>query len=153
LTQLAILARRTRLGLFAALLVVTLSGCKHLRGALLWAPETFGLVRVSDNLYIEEGADEPTRALLQEAMARAEKAFQAAYGEVLSHPVIHACLSDECLYRFGAHGTFGKAYGNHLLLSRRGMNWHPTRPKIVTTASVPLLPRVIRRALPLKSPR
>jgi hypothetical protein len=105
-------------------MVSSLSGCTHLRGALLWAPETFGFVKVSANVYIEEGADEPTRVLLQEAVARAEKAIQAAYGEVLSRPVVHACISDKCLYRFGGQGTFGKAYANRLLLSHRGMNWH-----------------------------
>ena len=113
-----------RVWLLAAFLAVALSGCTHLRGALLWAPETFGLVRVSENLYIEEGADEPTRAMLQVAMARAQAAIHAAYGEVRSRPVVHACLSDACLARFGGQGTFGKAYANRLLLSRRGMNWH-----------------------------
>jgi hypothetical protein len=124
LPQLARFARFTRLGLVAALVLLTLSGCKHLRGGLLWAPETFGFVRISENLFIEQGADEASQALLLDAVAQAENAIRAAYGEVLSRPVVHACLSDECLYRFGGQGTFGKAYANHLLLSRRGMNWH-----------------------------
>ena len=120
--------RSIRLYLFAAvvvvLVVVVLFGGKHLRSGLLWAPETFGLSRVSENLYIEEGTDDATRASLQAAMSRAEVAIQAAYGGVLSRPVVHACFSEACLARFGGQGTFGKAYANRLLLSRRGMNWH-----------------------------
>lgn len=116
--------RALRIWLLAALAIFALSGCAHLRGGLLWAPETFGLIRVSDNLYIEEGADEPTRATLQEAMTRAQSVIHAAYGDVRSRPIVHACLSSECLARFGGQGTFGKAYGNHLLLAPRGMNWH-----------------------------
>ena len=116
--------RFTRPWLLAAVLALTLGGCTNLRGGKLWAPEAFGLVRVSENLYVEAGADAPTQASLQDAMRRAEGAMQAAYGQLLSRPVVHACLSEECLYRFGGQGTFAKVYGNRILLSKRGMNWH-----------------------------
>ena len=120
--------RAIRLYLLAAMVVVlvvfVLIGGKHLRGGLLWAPETFGFSQVSEDLYIEEGADAATRATLQAAMSRAEAAIRDAYGGVLSRPVVHACLSQDCLVRFGGQGTFGKAYANRLLLSRRGMSWH-----------------------------
>lgn len=116
--------RRTRPWFVAAMVAVLLSGCSTLRGGKLLAPEAFGFERVSDNLYIEAGADAPTLALLQDAIRRAEVSMQRAYGEVLSRPVVHACLSDQCLYRFGGEGTFAKVYGNRILLSRRGMNWH-----------------------------
>jgi hypothetical protein len=90
----------------------------------LWAPETFGFVPVANKLFIEAGADEEARAQLQDAMRQAEQAMHAAYGEVLSHPVVHACLSDQCLDAVGAKGTFAKVYGNRIVLSRRGLNWH-----------------------------
>lgn len=118
------LYKRTCHWLLMALLVLLTNGCSTVRGGKLWAPEMFGLVRVSDRLYIEEGADAPTLALLQGAMLRAEAAIQRTYGSVLSRPVVHACLSDQCLYRFGGQGVFAKVYGNRILLSRRGMNWH-----------------------------
>lgn len=110
--------------LVVAMLAVLLSGCSTLRGGRLLAPETFGFERVADNVYVEAGADAATRALLQDELRRAEVAMHAVYGEVLSSPVVHACLSDQCLYRFGGEGTFAKVYGNRILLSRRGMNWH-----------------------------
>lgn len=116
--------RRTRPWLLAALLAIFLSGCSSLRGGKLWAPETFGFVPVAHKLYIEAGADEATRAQLQDAMRQAEQAMQSTYGEVLSQPVVHACLTEQCLQAFGGEGTFAKVYGNRILLSRRGLNWH-----------------------------
>ncbi len=38
--------------------------------------------------------------------------------------MVHACLSAQCLYAFGGQGTFAKVYGNRVVLSRRGLNWH-----------------------------
>ncbi|MBY0573580.1 MAG: hypothetical protein K2P84_07855 [Undibacterium sp.] len=114
-------------GLLAVMLVmlaVLLSGCSTLRGGRLLAPETFGFERVTDKVYIEAGADAATRTLLQDEIRRAEQAMQVTYGAALSQPVFHACLSEQCLYHFGGEGTFAKAYGNRILLSRRGLNWH-----------------------------
>lgn len=118
------MGRRVGRRLAAALLALSLAGCSTLRGGKLWAPETFGFVPVANKLFIEAGADEEARAQLQDAMRQAEQAMHAAYGEVLSHPVVHACLSDQCLDAVGAKGTFAKVYGNRIVLSRRGLNWH-----------------------------
>ena len=67
-----IVGRFTRPWLLAATFSLILGGCTTLRGGKLWAPETFGFVRVSGNLYVEAGADAPTQASLQDAMRRAE---------------------------------------------------------------------------------
>lgn len=118
------IGKRAFRGLVAGLLVLSLAGCSNLRGGKLWAPETFGFVPVARNLYIEASADEATRAQLQAAMHQAEQAIQSTFGEVWSQPVVHACLTEQCLYAFGGQGTFAKVYGNRILLSRRGLNWH-----------------------------
>lgn len=75
---------RARRRLVAALLALSLSGCSSLRGGKLWAPETFGLVPIAPNLYIEAGADETTREQLQDAMRQAEQAMHTVFGDVLS---------------------------------------------------------------------
>lgn len=116
--------RQARRWWAAALLSLSLGGCSTLRGGKLWAPEAFGFVPVANNLYIEAGADEATRAQLKDAMRQAGHAMRTAYGDVLSQPLVHACLSDQCLDAVGAKGTFAKVYGAHIVLSRRGLNWH-----------------------------
>ncbi len=116
--------RSTRRWLTLAVLALSLSGCSTLRGGKLWAPETFGLVPVAPSLYIEAGADEAARKQLQDAMRLAEQAMRATFGDLLSQPVVHACLSEPCLAAFGAQGTFAKVYGKRIVLSRRGLNWH-----------------------------
>jgi hypothetical protein len=101
-----------------------LGGCNTLSGAKLLAPGCFDLVAVNDQLYVEAQADAPTRQSLLRAIERAEWQMRAAYGELRSRPIIHACISAACLARFGGAGNFAKVYGNRILLSARGANWH-----------------------------
>ena len=101
-----------------------LSGCSLLQSGKILAPESFGLVQVTPDLYVEPGTDAPTRAALQEDIIKAESAVRAAYGSVLSRPVVHACMSEACYERFGGHGSIAKVYGDRILLSPRGLDWH-----------------------------
>ena len=105
-------------------LLALLGGCSVLRGGKLFAPESFGLLRVSSDIFVEAGTDEATQAKLREDMDKAESAIRAAYGRVESHPVVNACITERCLESFGGKGTFAKVYGNRILLSPRGLNWH-----------------------------
>lgn len=102
-----------------------LSGCSALQGGKLLAPETFGLTPVTSNLYVEMGTDESTRDSLRNAMARAEQAIHSAYGSVSARPKVHACITEECYAAFGGgRGSMAKVYGDRILLSPRGLNWH-----------------------------
>lgn len=106
------------------LLLVFLPGCGIVQGAKLYAPETFGLNPITPNIYVESGTDKHTQAILREAFDKAESAIRSAYGDVKAHPVIHACVTEQCLDYFGGKDTLAKVYGNRILLSPRGLNWH-----------------------------
>jgi hypothetical protein len=114
-----------QLWIVALLLIAGLpSGCSVLQGGKLLAPESFGLISVAPNIYIEAGADETARDNLREAMDKAEEAIRVAYGSANSRPIVHACITEECYEAFGGRGSVAKVYGNRILLSPRGLNWH-----------------------------
>jgi hypothetical protein len=93
--------------------------------AKLLMPESFGLSQIGPNIYLESGADETTRTTLREAMVKAESSIRAAYGSVVSRPIVHACISKECYESFGGRGAErAKIFGDRILLSPRGLNWH-----------------------------
>ena len=107
--------------LFAGLI----GGCSILRGGKLLAPQSFGLTAVAPSIYVEAGADEATRIKLREAMERAESAIRTAYGGVRSSPTVNACITEACYEAFGGgRGSIAKVFGNRILLSPRGLNWH-----------------------------
>ena len=107
-----------------ALLACLIGGCSNLRGATLLMPEHFGLTQIGPNVYIEAGAEEKARAELRDAMTKAESAIRAAYGSVESRPIVHACITEGCYESFGGMGSRAKVYGDRILLSPRGFNWH-----------------------------
>jgi len=114
-----------RLWIIALLLTASLlSGCSVLQGSKLLAPESFGLTSVAPNIYVEAGADETVRGNLREAMDKAEEAIRLTYGSANSRPIVHACITEECYETFGGRGSVAKVYGNRILLSPRGLNWH-----------------------------
>ena len=101
-----------------------IGGCNLLQSGKLFAPEGFGLIPVSPNIYVERGADETIRTTVRDAKDRAEEAIRAAYGSVHSHPMVYACVSEACYEAFGGRGSVAKVYGDRILLSPRGLNWH-----------------------------
>ncbi|HZX33415.1 MAG TPA: hypothetical protein VFF03_18845 [Rhodocyclaceae bacterium] len=112
-----------RYKLLAIPLLALLGGCSVLQGGKLYAPESFGLIPVAPNLYVEPGTDEATQTRLIAEMATAERVIRAAYGDAKAHPVVHACITETCLESFGGKGTLAKVYGNRILLSPRGLRW------------------------------
>ena len=113
------------LSIIIVLLLASLcGGCSLLQASKLLAPESFGLSPITSSIYVEAGADEATRTKLRDAMEKAEGAIRANYGSVNSHPLVHACVSDECYKAFGGRGSVAKVYGDRILLSPRGLNWH-----------------------------
>ncbi len=87
-------------------------------------PVSSGLIQVTPNIYVEADADEATRLKLRNAMEKAETAIRAAYGDVASTPIVNACISEGCYESFGGSGSRAKVYGDRILLSPRGLNWH-----------------------------
>ncbi len=110
--------------MLSTIVCILLSGCSDLAGAKLLLPEQFGLTQVEENLYIEEGASEASRSALRSAVKDAEAAVQSAYGTITSSPVVNACISEACYEKFGGMGSKAKIYGNYILLSPRGLDWH-----------------------------
>jgi hypothetical protein len=90
----------------------------------LLAPESFGLIPIAPHLYVEAGTDEATQVRLRADIARAEAAIQMAYGSVSARPNVHACITDKCFWQFGGRGKRAKVFGQRILLSPRGLNWH-----------------------------
>jgi hypothetical protein len=119
-------ARGTRLrhALAALALACGLGGCSVLQGGKLFAPETAGLERIAPDVYVEAGADAATRQEVLDAVARAQQAVRSAFGSVRAQPIFHACISEGCYERFGGRGSTAKVYGDHVLLSPRGLSWH-----------------------------
>lgn len=105
-----------------------LSGCGMLHSVAqsgkLLAPESFGLIPIAPHLYVEAGTDEATRDRLRADMARAEEAILKAYGSVSARPTVHACVTEKCFAAFGGRGEVAKVFGQRILLSKRGLNWH-----------------------------
>lgn len=102
-----------------------IGGCSIFQPTKFLAPESFGLSPVTPSIYVEAGADEATRAMLSDAMEKAESAIRAAYGGVISRPIVHACITQECYVSFGGRGAErAKIFGDRILLSPRGLNWH-----------------------------
>jgi hypothetical protein len=105
-----------------------MSGCGMLhsvaRSGKLLAPESFGLIPIEPHLYVEVGTDASTQDRLRADMARAEAVILNAYGSVSARPTVHACVTEKCYAALGGRGEMGKVFGQRILLSPRGLNWH-----------------------------
>lgn len=105
-----------------------LSGCGMLHSVAqsgkLLAPESFGLIPIAPHLYVEAGTDEATRDRLRADMDRAEAAIRRAFGSVSARPTVHACITETCYAAFGGRSDVAKVFGQRILLSPRGLNWH-----------------------------
>ena len=104
--------------------LVILQGCSLLQAVKLYAPETFGFVLVGPNIYIEQTADDAAKSQLREAMAKAKEAISGTFGDAKASAVVNACVTERCFWAHGGRGEIAKAYGNRILLSPRGLNWH-----------------------------
>ena len=104
--------------------LVILQGCSLLQAGKLYAPETFGFVAVGPNIYIEQTADDAAKSQLREAMAKAKEAISGTFGDAKASAVVNACVTERCFWAHGGRGEIAKAYGNRILLSPRGLNWH-----------------------------
>ena len=110
--------------IFFVVIFSVLNGCSNAKGVFLLLPETNGLVEIEKDVYIDESANDENRRKLSEAVIFARDAIEHHYGSVESRPTIHACISVECYRRFGGNTEIAKVFGNYILLSPQGFNWH-----------------------------
>lgn len=106
------------------LFAVITSGCTVIQSGKMLAPESFGLTPIAPNIYVEKGMDNSIQVEIREGTGKAKEAIHAAYGSVNSRPKIHACATEKCYEAFGGRGEMAKVFGDRILLSPRGLNWH-----------------------------
>ncbi|WP_371323472.1 hypothetical protein VX159_13835 [Dechloromonas sp. ZY10] len=110
---------------FALLPIVAfLGGCSLLQAGKLYAPETFGFVPVTPNIYVEQAADAATKTKLREAMDKAKDVITNTFGDTKASPTVYACITEHCFWAVGGRGAIAKVYGDRIILSPRGLNWH-----------------------------
>lgn len=97
-----------------------LGGCNSLPTA-----REAGLVAIASNVYVEPNMENTQRAYLLQTVAHAQDAIGRAYGNVLSHPPIYACMTEACYTRMGGTtDTTAEALDDRLVLSPQALDWH-----------------------------
>lgn len=109
-----------------ALALVTLSlctACSTINSAKLWMPESFGMVAVAPQIYVDPAMEDSERTQLLAAIEAARQRIRIYYGSILCNPQIIACATEECFQKSGGVTARAKAYGStKLLLSPRGIS-------------------------------
>lgn len=96
------------------------SACNNLPSA-----SEAGLVAIAPNIYVEPEMDHMGRAYLLQTVRDAQHAIGTAYGNVLSHPPVYACMTETCYTRMGGStGTTAEALDDRLVLSPGALDWH-----------------------------
>jgi len=107
--------------IIAFFLAIAPAACSTLKSAKLWAPESFGMVSIAPQIYVDPAMEESARAELAEAINSARQRIRLYYGSILSDPEIIACSTEKCFQKTGGVTARAKAYGaSKLLLSPRG---------------------------------
>ena len=105
-----------------SLLLLGTSGCSYINASKLVAPEMFGMVKISNSVYVEDIMPEKKRLELLKNHEIARKNIELMYGDVLSKPDVIACSTEQCYQRFGGTTSRAKNYGGStFLLSPRGV--------------------------------
>jgi len=112
--------------LFSMLLItatlVLVSGCSYMKAMKTFSPETFGMEKISDYVYVNPEMSKNSREKILEYVKESRKNIVAIYGGVKSTPDVIACSTEECYRKFGGVTSKAKNYGGvSFLLSPRGM--------------------------------
>jgi hypothetical protein len=106
------------------LLAVVLSGCGNLRSWRMWTPETAGMVRIAERLYVEPAMTPAQVEDLRIQIDRGRARVEAFYGSVTTEPAIVACVTEVCSRRMGSLGDRAAAFGDFAIrLSHDGRAW------------------------------
>ena len=99
-----------------------ITGCSTVKSAKLWAPETFGMVQIAPQIYVEKQLSENQQKSLLKAVDTARQRIHLYFGSVLSKPEILACATETCYQSLGGMTSRATAYGeSKILLSPRGL--------------------------------
>lgn len=105
---------------FLLLLMLAMGGCNSLP-----TPQEAGMTPVAANIYAEPALDNVGRVQLVLAVDDARQLLGNAYGGVVTHPTILACMTDSCYTRVGgSHGSAAEALDDRIVLSPRGQDRH-----------------------------
>ncbi len=98
------------------------TGCSTVKSAKLWAPETFGMIQVAPQIYMEQKVSDDQRESLLKAVNSARQRIHLYFGSLLSKPEIVACVTETCYQSLGGMTSRAKAHGeSKILLSPRGL--------------------------------
>ncbi len=94
------------------------------RGAKMLAPNWFGFVEISKDIYVDQAMPSPQRAEIIQTVHSAQTRVSQFFGDLKGHPKIFACSTEACFVanNFGSTPK-GQAYGSaSLMLSPRGQD-------------------------------
>jgi len=103
---------------------LAVSGCFAVRGAKTLAPNWFGFVEISKDIYVDKAMLSSQRIEVIKTVRSAQARVSQFFGGLDGHPKIFACSTEECFVAndFGATPK-GQAYGSSaLMLSPRGQD-------------------------------
>lgn len=111
---------------YLAIIVISLAvaGCSVVRGTKALAPDWFGFVEISKDIYVDESMPSAQRMDLLKTAQAAQARVSQFFGGLDGHPKILACSTEACFVAndFGKTPK-GQAYGSSaLILSPRGLN-------------------------------
>ena len=99
-------------------------GCSVVRGTKALAPDWFGFVEISKDIYVDKSMPSSQRMDFLKTAQAAQARVSQFFGGLDGHPKILACSTETCFVAndFGATPK-GQAYGSSaLILSPRGLN-------------------------------
>jgi hypothetical protein len=103
---------------------LTASGCSIVRGTKTLAPDFFGFVEISNEIYVDRSMPISQRTDFLKTVKAAQERVSQFFGDLDGHPKIFACSTEACFVsnRFGFTPK-GQAYGSSaLILSPRGLD-------------------------------
>ena len=103
---------------------LTVSGCFAVRAAKTLAPNWFGFVEISKDIYVDKAMPSSQRIDVIKTVRLAQARVSQFFGGLDGQPKIFACSTEECFVTndFGATPK-GQAYGSSaLMLSPRGQD-------------------------------
>ncbi len=98
------------------------SGCSTLKSTRVFTPETFGMEKISEKIYVDKDMSDTLRLDLKESYKDARQRVVHVYGGIHSNPDVIACSTEKCFQKFGGITARAVSFGSTaFLLSPRGL--------------------------------
>lgn len=102
--------------------LVLLPGCSYIKSMKTFAPELFGMEKITEHVYVNPQMSIDLREKLLESIKASKDNIVSMYGAIQSTPDIIACSTEACYGKFGGATSRAKNYGGFaFLLSPRGI--------------------------------